>query len=327
VLAPTHTPHDALFKAVFSSPEHARAVLRAALPPRLARRLDWSSLTLLDGSFVDEALKERHSDLLFRVKLDGKDVFLYLLFEHQSTVDGLMAFRLLRYMVRIWERVLAERPGEPLPLVVPIVLSHAEGGWTAATRFEALFSLPPRASDLLAFVPRFSYVVDDLAATDVRELEARLLTTLAELALRLFRDLRRKPTMEVLDDVKRLFVTLEASETPAHLVSAVLHYVLHNTDEIEQPRVVPWVSDIGPKTRNEAMRSIAQKLIDEGREEGREEGRAEASRVLVLKQLQLKFGAIGPRERAIVDAADLETLERYAERVLTATSLEEVLGS
>ena len=183
---------------------------------------------------------------------------------------------------------------------------------------------------VLAFVPRFSYVVDDLAATDVRELEARLLTTLAELALRLLRDLRRKPTMEVLDDVKRLFVTLEASETPAHLVSAVLHYVLHNTDEIEQPRLVPWVSDIGPKTRNEAMRSIAQKLIDEGREEGREagreEGRAEASRVLVLKQLQLKFGSIGPRERAIVEVADLETLERYAERVLTATSLEEVLA-
>jgi hypothetical protein len=48
--------------------------------------------------------------------------------------------------------------------------------------------------------------------------------------------------------------------------------------------------------------------------------------VLVLKQLQLKFGAIGPRERAIVDAADLETLERYAERVLTATSLDDVLA-
>ncbi|MFO0714458.1 MAG: Rpn family recombination-promoting nuclease/putative transposase [Sandaracinus sp.] len=62
----THTPHDALFKAVFSSPEHAEAELRAVLPARLARRIDWSTLALAGGSFVDEALKERHSDLLQR---------------------------------------------------------------------------------------------------------------------------------------------------------------------------------------------------------------------------------------------------------------------
>jgi hypothetical protein len=46
----------------------------------------------------------------------------------------------------------------------------------------------------------------------------------------------------------------------------------------------------------------------------------------VLKQLQLKFGAVGPSERAIVEAADLDTLERYAERVLTAASLADVLA-
>ena len=322
----THTPHDALFKAVFSSPEHAEAELRAVLPPRLARRIDWSTLALVGGSFVDEALEERHTDLLYGVQLEGEEVLLYLLFEHQSSVDGLMAFRLLRYMVRVWERVLAQRPGEPLPLVVPIVVSHADGGWSAATHFEELFTLPRHAVELLPFVPRFSYVVDDLARTSPRALEARFLTALAELALSLLRDLRRKPTMDVLKDLRGLFVTLEASETPAHLVSAVLHYVLHNTDEIEQPRVIPWVTSIGPKTRNEAMRSIAEKLIDEGREVGREEGRQEGRAELVLKQLQLKFGAVGATERAIVEAADLDTLERYAERVLTATSLADVLA-
>ncbi|HSK03807.1 MAG TPA: Rpn family recombination-promoting nuclease/putative transposase, partial [Kofleriaceae bacterium] len=51
-------PHDALFKAVLSKPEHARGVLRAVLPPALAEALDWQSLTLRPGSFVDLALKE-----------------------------------------------------------------------------------------------------------------------------------------------------------------------------------------------------------------------------------------------------------------------------
>jgi hypothetical protein len=205
------------------------------LPPRLAGGIDWSTLTLVGGSFVDEALKERHSDLLFSARLEGKEMLVYLLFEHQSTVDDHMAFRLLRYMVRVWERQLTERPGEPLPLVVPVVVSHAEGGWTAATRFEELFSLPRRAAGLMPFVPRFAYVVDDLAKTTTRELQTRLLTSLAELALRLFRDLRRRPTFDVLKDVQQLFVKVEASETPAQLLGAVIHYVLHNTDEIDHP--------------------------------------------------------------------------------------------
>jgi predicted transposase/invertase (TIGR01784 family) len=59
------TPHDALFKAVFGQPEHARGALRAVVPPVLAEALDWQSLTLRPGSFVDAALTHQHTDLLY----------------------------------------------------------------------------------------------------------------------------------------------------------------------------------------------------------------------------------------------------------------------
>jgi predicted transposase/invertase (TIGR01784 family) len=60
-----HNPHDALFKSVFGEPEHARGVLRSVVPSALGEVLDWSTLTLRPGSFVDEALRPRHTDLLF----------------------------------------------------------------------------------------------------------------------------------------------------------------------------------------------------------------------------------------------------------------------
>lgn len=60
-------------------------------------------------------------------------------------------------------------------------------------------------------------------------------------------------------------------------------------------------------------------------DEGRLEGRLEASRALVLRQLHLKFSTVSPAARAIVEAADAVSLERYAERVLTAGSAEDVL--
>jgi len=55
--------HDALFKKTFSVPEHAAAALRAVLPPSLVARLDFSTLSLCSGSFVDETLAGSESDL------------------------------------------------------------------------------------------------------------------------------------------------------------------------------------------------------------------------------------------------------------------------
>ncbi|WP_438026501.1 Rpn family recombination-promoting nuclease/putative transposase [Sorangium sp. So ce233] len=105
----TPTPHDALFKSTFSQPEHAAAALRQMLPAALAARIDFASLALQSGSFIDEELAASHSDLLFSARLAEASLFIYVLFEHQSTTHPLMAFRLLEYMVRIWKGHL-ERP-------------------------------------------------------------------------------------------------------------------------------------------------------------------------------------------------------------------------
>lgn len=107
--AVTSNPHDALFKAVFGEPDNARGALRAVVPPALAAAVDWSTLAREPGSFVDDELRECHTDLLFSAQLrDGGGALVYVLFEHQSTPDPLMAYRLLRYAVRIWDQVVAQ---------------------------------------------------------------------------------------------------------------------------------------------------------------------------------------------------------------------------
>jgi hypothetical protein len=77
------------------------------LPADLVDRLDLDRLARVSGSFVDTTLRWRHSDLLFTAPLDGHDAFVYVLVEHQSNTDALMPFRMLRYMVRIWDRYVA----------------------------------------------------------------------------------------------------------------------------------------------------------------------------------------------------------------------------
>lgn len=61
----TKFPHDALFKSVFQQPENAAAELQHVLPAEHVSAIDWSTLKLEPGSFVDEKLADHHSDLLF----------------------------------------------------------------------------------------------------------------------------------------------------------------------------------------------------------------------------------------------------------------------
>ena len=127
-------PHDLMFKAAFGQPEHARGVLRAIVPPVLAEALDWSTLALQPGSFVDVALQQQHTDLLYAATWrDGGEMLVYLLFEHQSSLptEGRMAERLLGYQVRIWDRWRAGHPkARTLPMILPIVMYHGASPWS-----------------------------------------------------------------------------------------------------------------------------------------------------------------------------------------------------
>ena len=180
-----NNPHDGLFKATFSRAEHAAGELRAVLPPALASRLDFTTLTRCPGSFIDEAFSWRHTDLLFTVLFAGRPALVYLLFEHQSTVEARMPFRLLRYMIRIWEAHIAAHPDDAkLPVIIPIVLHHGDGGWSAAVAFEDLLDLEPELlAEIEAYVPRFRFVLDDLETTTDDEIRARTMSALGRFVL------------------------------------------------------------------------------------------------------------------------------------------------
>ena len=103
------------------------------LPSALVECVDWSTLDLVSGEFVDPQLAHLQSDLLYTVQVDGVHACIYVLLEHQSTVDRYMPLRLLRYRTRIWDRFAQDRAGDLLPVIIPVVLHHSHSGWTAPT--------------------------------------------------------------------------------------------------------------------------------------------------------------------------------------------------
>ncbi len=324
-------PHDALVKSTFSQPEHATGILRHALPPALVARLDFATLALRSGSYVDEALTERHSDLLFTIlTLQGKPVLVHLLFEHQSTVDPLMVYRLLRYMVRIWDEHVAASPeAKRLPPIVPLVLHHSEKGWTARTAFEDVLDVDAETlGSLLAHVPRFSFVMDDISQETDESLKARAMSALGRLALWCLRHGREPEAL--VDDLSRwLDLVREVRRAPngSTAMRSIWQYMLLVSERGKKEEMVErLLLAVGEGTgEKEAIVSIADQFIEEGRNEGRNEGRRLGFREVVLRQLRSRFGVLPPEAVQRVEGADVAHLATWADRVLTAATLDEVL--
>ncbi len=62
------TPHDAVFKHFMTHPDTARDFLEIHLPEHLLQLCDLSTLRLESGSFIEENLQSRYSDVLWSLQ-------------------------------------------------------------------------------------------------------------------------------------------------------------------------------------------------------------------------------------------------------------------
>lgn len=83
----------------------AKEFLEYYLPSAFKEKVDLSKITIEKESDIEETLQEKFSDIVYSVKTKSDDrAFIYILLDHQSTVDYWMALRLWRYTLLLCER-------------------------------------------------------------------------------------------------------------------------------------------------------------------------------------------------------------------------------
>jgi predicted transposase/invertase (TIGR01784 family) len=178
-----HHPHDLMVRAVLSNLAEATSFLQRHLPQEVSQALNWSTLTLLEGSFVDENLRASEADFLYEIeRLSGAEpVWIYVLLEHQSTPDRWMRFRLLKYCCRIWDLSFREHPDQrELRAIVPLVFYQGERSWPYSREFADLFAESVRE---WPGVPRFSHGLIDQSGIEPGEVQGDLKARLMQLLL------------------------------------------------------------------------------------------------------------------------------------------------
>jgi predicted transposase YdaD len=256
-----HHPHDMMVRAVLSDLAEATSFLQTHLPQEVSQALSWSTLKLLEGSFVDEHLRESEADILYEVQhVSGEaSVWVYILLEHQSTPDRWMRFRLLKYCCRIWDLSFREYPDQrELPAIVPLVFYQGERRWSYSSEFADLFAESVRD---WPGVPRFSHGLIDQSGLQPDEVQGELKTQLMQLVMLA----AYHPALAWMEQVARLLGSL-SSLAPSGGINYVRIFVLYIL-ATQEPETAQSFRDVlrqhAPEVGEDLM-TYAQELLKEG---------------------------------------------------------------
>ena len=152
---------DRSAKWLLSNPENLRGLLEI-IGDDFVASLDFSSVQRVNTTFIADNLREQESDMVFLLPFrdtDETEVMIYILIEHQSTVDPVMGFRLLFYMCQIWDQQRQQWVSKNIPKrawrfrpIIPVVFYTGGSEWQTLLSLETLMDVP---QVLTRFIPRF----------------------------------------------------------------------------------------------------------------------------------------------------------------------------
>lgn len=335
-----HNIHDSGYKKVFSNRTIFRQLLETFVNEPWVADLDFSEAETLDKSFVADHYKATESDLIYKVKLHGEAVYIYLLLEFQSSVDRFMAVRVAYYTLAFYMDYIANRKksdepkpnasqAEKLPAVFPLVVYNGSDKWTAPERLADLIETKPDLG-VYGVQCRYFKIAENEFSRDqllaIRNLVSTLFLTEAyydiDLLIEEFVQLFiQEPDKQAVSLLVNWFHQLMVHGRVAEADYAALAREYHSIQEVRAMLI-------------EAREKERELLRDEGRKEGRKEGQKEGRKEgeialyrTIEQILQRRLGDLPPTVRDRLRRCTLTQLNELVNPALDAATWEEFVAS
>lgn len=311
-MSKVNSPHDKLFKVAMKDIRVAREFFESYLPEEIRSMVDLNQLELCPNSYIDEELKGSASDILYKTVIGKEPAYLFLLAEHQSSPDRLLPFRLIKYMIRIWDEHISQNKSKKLPLIIPIVFYHGRTPYIYSCDFRDLIAAPQDLIEKFLFAP--FHLVDTHEIPDETLREQQWFGTMAFFMKHIFE-------RDFLPYLKEALFTLHRLEQSkgSNLVVNLIHYVI-TTTEINIEKFIETVKDGLSTSTGEQIMTTAEQLIQRGMQRGKLQG----EQVMLTQLLQRRFPFLNARYEDRIKNARSEELLLWSERIFDAKSVEEV---
>ena len=246
------------------------------------KRIDFDNVELVDKSFVNDEMMKRESDVIYKLKIDGKDTYVYILIEFQSTVDKSIPVRMLLYILQFYDQLMRNTKKGKLPNIFPLMLYNGKKKWTVPDNVRDLIdnNIPEK------YKPSFNYY--KILINEVSDKVLNKLHNAISAVMILEKSPEKGDLKEKLDQIIECLKNEKILDI--NIFSKWLRMMLgvNINDEI-----IDKINDMkGVKTMFETMiENYKKKLkkeglkegIREGKKEGIREGKKEAARKMLEK--------------------------------------------
>jgi predicted transposase/invertase (TIGR01784 family) len=309
-------PHDSLFKRTLGDKEVAVDFLENYLPNSILKEIDLTDIKVAKDSFIDKELEESFSDILYNVSIDGKEGFVYLLFEHKSYFDKMTPVQMLGYILDIWKLYDKQNKNEKLPTIIPILIYHGDRKWKYGSSLSELIEATSEA--ISDYIPGYNYLLYDFSNYSDAEIKGQIkLRLFLKLISHIFDDDFDKGLREVLP----LLIELREKTTGLEYIETVVKYILNIGEEISLNELDQKAKNISAEGSAVIM-TIAEKIYHDGKEEGKVENMHE----MIEFAMELKFGLSSKKiVQEINKIDDYERLKNIKDAIKSYDSLEELV--
>ncbi len=323
---------DALFKDIFQIKEVIIDLLTNIVGAKWVEHLDFDTIEFLNTEFnINPTSRiKRIIDVVFKINFKGNDVYIIIILEIQSTVDYFMSSRITTYMSLFIEHLIKSgkvKPGQLLPPILPIVFYDGTKTWNAKNKLQDLFlKLPSEYKELKAFIPKVEYYLIDLSTMDKNQLLPKENSLLSQMAL-----------IEIDDDIVQnhvnyLKVAQSQKDNPRNLsIFRIWFKILmeHKGENLTLEDIIQeeyeMIKHKPVNVYKAYMERLNQQSRMEGLQEGKLEGLQEGKLETLLNLIKVKFGKINSEIEFKIKNSTTAELDSYLIRLLTASTIEDVL--
>ncbi len=172
-----HFIHKHGYGFLFKNPEYMKRLIKDFVDEDFYRQLDFKNCEpLIEKTYITEEYKEFSEDLIYRIKLRGRDAYIFILVEFQSEPDRFISVRILNYVSLFYLDHIKEFKAanghipEFLPPVLPILLYNGNKPWNSPLNVKDVIE---DHEFLRQFYPDFTYfkiIERDFSTDELRKI-------------------------------------------------------------------------------------------------------------------------------------------------------------
>ena len=253
--------HNNFFMKTFQDLSNTRNFIKGALPAKITKKLDFSTIEIEPGTHVDENLKSHLSDLIVKVKSKDKEsVDLYFLFEHKSHKDRNILWQLLKYQYLMLEE--DHNAKRDFRIIIPVVFYHGKGKWNLDRKFSDFINV---SQEFRQYVLSFEYLLFDTRDFNLSKDNDFNRNAYLMSAISLMKEMKNMDS----EKMASLFKYMSGSGLIKELdILVVLFDYLVKSNDVEEKEVVNIIKKELGSEAEDVMPTLAQRWLEQGKEEG-----------------------------------------------------------